>query len=243
MRTSRLLPAVVWLCACTAGPDGKAPAPGPQGAATTPTTTGQTASNGSVPSSGQAGKKTDEAVRKADVGRIRGDSTAKVWMIVMSDFQCPFCKQFHDSSDKALRAEYVDNGKVRLAFVNYPLPQHKNAPAAAEVAMCASAQDKFWQMHDALFESQDKWVPMQNPMPFFEQLAQGAGVDMAALRSCVASHKMVPLIDVDRDAARRAGAESTPTFLINGQRVAGAIPLPALRRTLDYALHGPPASK
>jgi threonine dehydrogenase-like Zn-dependent dehydrogenase len=110
-------------------------------------------------------------------------------MIIASDFQCPYCKMWHDSADMTIRREYIDNGKVRLAFINYPIGNHENAVPAAEHAMCAAAQGKFWEMHDALFGAQDKWVPLPDPSTVFTDLAAKAGVDVNALKACVASVK------------------------------------------------------
>ena len=157
-------------------------------------------------------------------------------MILASDFQCPYCKMWHDSSDLTIRREYIDNGKVRLAFVNFPIPSHQNAIPAAEYAMCAAAQDKFWQMHDALFAAQEKWVPLSEPGPALEQVAASVGVDMTSLRSCVSSHKMRPLIEADREKASRAGVRATPSFFIGTQLLEGVQPAEELRKALDAAL-------
>ena len=179
---------------------------------------------------------TDPLVARADSARIRGNPSAKIWMIIASDFQCPYCKMWHDSSDAIIRRDYIDNGKVRLAFVNFPIGSHQNAIPAAEYAMCAAAQDKFWPMHDALFASQEKWAALPDPKPLLEQVASSAGADLTALRSCVSSHKMRPLIEADREKASRAGVRATPSFFINNQLVEGVVPTAELRKTLDAAL-------
>lgn len=179
---------------------------------------------------------TDPLVARADSARIRGNPNAKVWMILSSDFQCPYCKMWHDSADMTIRREYIDNGKVRLAFVNYPIGSHQNAVPAAEYAMCAAAQNKFWEMHDALFASQDKWVPLPKPGPMLESLATSVGVEVNALRACVSSHKMLPLIEADHEKAVRAGVRATPSFFIGNQLLEG-VQMPAdLRKVLDAAL-------
>ena len=184
----------------------------------------------------QAAVSTDPLVARADSARIRGNPNAKVWMILSSDFQCPYCKMWHDSADMTIRREYIDNGKVRLAFVNYPIGSHQNAVPAAEYAMCAGAQNKFWEMHDALFASQDKWVPLPKPDPVLESLATSAGVELNALRACVSSHKMLPIIQADHDKATQAGVRATPSFFIGNQLLEG-VQMPAdLRKVLDAAL-------
>jgi protein-disulfide isomerase len=143
---------------------------------------------------------------------------------------------WHDSSDLTIRRDYIDNGKVRLAFVNFPINSHQNAIPAAEYAMCAAAQDKFWETHDALFASQEKWAALPDPKAALEQAAGSAGVDMAALRSCVSAHKMLPLIEADREKAARAGVRATPSFFVNNQTLEGVIPTAELRKALDAAL-------
>ena len=173
---------------------------------------------------------------KADLARIQGSPTAKVWVIEVSDFQCPFCRQWHEETYQKLRDEFVKTGKVRLAYVNFPLAQHTYALPAAEGAMCAGVQGKFWEMHDALFANQAKWEILPAPGPFFESLARGVGVDVARWRQCVQSRKMTPLIMADQDRARVAGAASTPSFIIGNQLLVGTQPIENLRSAIDSAL-------
>jgi protein-disulfide isomerase len=173
---------------------------------------------------------------KADLARIQGSPTAKVWVIEVSDFQCPFCRQWHEETYQKLRDEFVKTGKVRLAYVNFPLAQHTYALPAAEAAMCAGAQGKFWEMHDALFTNQAKWETLPAPAAFFESLARGAGVDVARWRQCVQSRKMTPLIMADQDRARVAGAASTPSFMIGDKLLVGTQPIENLRSAIDSAL-------
>lgn len=183
-----------------------------------------------------AASPTDPLVAKADSARIRGNPSAKVWMILASDFQCPYCKMWHDSADMVIRREYIDNGKVRLAFVNYPIGSHQNAIPAAEYAMCAAAQNKFWEMHDELFGAQEKWATLANAAPLFDELAGKTGANVADIRACVASHKMLPLIKADHEKATRAGVGATPSFFIGNQLLEGVQMPSDLRKVLDAAL-------
>jgi protein-disulfide isomerase len=173
---------------------------------------------------------------RADLARIQGSPTAPVWVIEVSDFQCPFCKQWHDETYQKLRDEFVKTGKVRLAYINFPLAQHVNAWPAAESAMCAGAQGKFWQMHDALFTSQAKWEALPSPALVFDSLARASGVDVARWRQCVQSGKMKSWIQADHDRAQAAGAASTPSFMIGDKILAGAQPIENLRSAIDSAL-------
>ena len=229
--------AVAVLAACKGAQDARAKTPAPSAenaaAAATPSAT-------STPT---AATSNDPLVARADSSRIRGSASAKVWLILASDFQCPYCKMWHDSTDAVIRREYVDNGKVRLAFVNFPLNIHPNAVPAAEYAMCAAAQDKFWQMHDSLFAQQEKWAPQEKPTAALEQVAASAGVDLTALRSCVSAHKMRPLIEADHEKAARAGVRATPSFFIGNQVLEGVQPASELRKALDAALAGAGAQK
>ena len=211
--TSRCLFAfAMLLSACADAQQGKAPPPASAGA---PATSGSAAA--------------------ADRARIQGRPSAAVWVIEVSDFQCPYCKLWHDSTYAALKREYVDAGVVRLAYINFPLAQHKNAVPAAEAAMCAGAQEKFWPMQDALFETQGYWEQLADPGPAFDSLASSVGADVPAMRSCIAAGTMKATIDGDIDRAKAAGVESTPTFIIGDQVLAGAQPLAAFRRAIAAA--------
>jgi protein-disulfide isomerase len=172
----------------------------------------------------------------ADSGRILGATGAKVWILMASDFQCPYCKMWHDQSFAALRKEYVESGKVRMAFMNFPLDQHVQAMPAAEAAMCASAQGKFWPYHTALFESQADWEKPGDQSAKFEALATKVGVDVGRYRSCTQSHVMRALIMADRDRMATHGVQSTPSFFIGAQTMAGALPTDEFRRAIDAAL-------
>jgi len=178
----------------------------------------------------------DPDVSRADLARIAGSPAAKMWVIVVSDFQCPYCKEWHDEAYRQFRKEYVETGKVRLAYINYPLNTHQNAWPAAQSAMCAAAQDKFWEMHDALFATQQRWETMTPPTPVLDSLARSLNLDVKRFSSCVSSGKMKPLIQADHDRALAAGAASTPTFLIGASVVVGAIPLADMRKRVDSAL-------
>ena len=179
---------------------------------------------------------TDSIITRADLARIQGSTAAPVWVIEVSDFECPYCKEWHEKTYAALRDQYVKTGKVRLAYVNFPLNIHPHAFPAAESAMCAGAQDRFWQMHDALFTSQSRWQGEANPTTVFDSLAQANGLEMRRWRECVSSGKMRPLIEADHERAMRAGATATPTFLIGDQLLAGAQSIEELKQAIDLAM-------
>ena len=205
-------------------------------AGTTASAAGDVRTSASAAASGMSGL-TDSISSAADQGRIRGSANAPVWFIEVSDFQCPFCKQWHDASFAAIDTEYVKTGKVRMAYLNYPLSSiHPNARAAAEAAMCASVQGKFWQLHESLFSSQARWESQSNPLPTFDSLAVAAGVNAKAWRDCMSTHASAKIIDADHDRSRSAGVRSTPTFFIGDRKLEGAYPTDSFRVAIDSAL-------
>jgi protein-disulfide isomerase len=107
---------------------------------------------------------------------------------------------------------------------------------AAEAAMCAGVQDKFWPMHDALFTTQGRWETLDNPTTVFDSLAQSNGLDIKRWRDCVSTGKMRPLIQADQYRASRAGASATPSFMIGNKLLAGALPIEELKKAIDSAM-------
>ena len=102
--------------------------------------------------------------------------------------------------------------------------------------MCSGVQGKFWEMHDRVFDTQQRWAGMPDAAPFFDSLAASAGVDAKKMRACVDSHATRALIQADYDRSSRAGINSTPSFIIGGQVIAGALPTDTFRRALDAEL-------
>ena len=197
------------------------------GQATAASATGG-ATAGAVPS--------DSISERADRGRIQGSESAGVWIVEASDFQCPFCKTWHDASYEAIVRDYVRTGKARIAYINYPLRQHQHSMEAAEAAMCASVQGKFWEMHESLFGSQQQWENLPSATAYFDSLATRANVAMPAWRDCTAKHLTRPLIDADLERGKTAGVGSTPTFFIGDQKIEGAQPLTLFREVIEAQL-------
>lgn len=188
---------------------------------------------------------TDTAVAslltRADLGRIEGQSSATVWLVVISDFQCPFCKRWHEETGPRIHAEYVRTGKLRIAYLNLPINTHRNAPPAHEAAMCAAEQGRFWPVADALFATQDRWKNRFNVEPYFDSLTTRLVSDVPRYRACVASGSTRALIDADISRVQRLGVGSTPTFLVGQQVIVGAQPYEVFKRALDGALAAGPA--
>src|SRR3989442_8879119 len=166
--------------------------------------------------------------------RAKGRVDAPVTVYEMSDFRCPYCGEFALATMPLLEREYIQPGKVRFVYINLPLPSlHKNAASAAEVALCAARQQRFWPMHDLLFRHQDQWAPLASPRAFLLALGDSAGLDRARLTRCVASGATAADVRADAERARRSGATSTPTFYIEGALLEGAAPVSVFRAVLD----------
>lgn len=165
--------------------------------------------------------------------RTRGSPTAPVTVYEISDFQCPYCAQFYLETMPLLEREYVVPGKVKFVFVNLPLPMHPNAVPAAELAMCAARQGKFWPMHDVLFRNQRQWADLGEPGQVFLAYGDSVGANREALASCVRDGTMRDSVRTDAEGGVRSGAHSTPTFYIEGGLIVGAQPVETFRAVLD----------
>ena len=166
--------------------------------------------------------------------RSKGSPKAPVTVYEMSDFQCPYCRQFALETFPQLERDYVKTGKVRWVFINFPLTSvHAHASAAAELALCAGKQQAFWRVHDLLFAHQESWAPLKEAGPFFVSLADSARLSKPALLTCLQSPDTRNSVRADAEGAARSGATSTPTFYIEGGLLEGAQPLPIFRQVLD----------
>jgi protein-disulfide isomerase len=189
-----------------------------------------------APAAAQARSGADTAPNPL-AGRMRGSPTAAVTVYEMSDFQCPYCRQFALTTFPVLDSAYVATGKVRWAFVNFPLTSiHQNAVAAAETAFCAAQQGGFWPVHDLLYRHQEVWAPLKEPAAFFLTLADSAKLSRQALLACLKSPATEAAIRADAAGAERSGASSTPTFYIEGGLLVGAQPVALFRQVLDSIL-------
>jgi protein-disulfide isomerase len=165
--------------------------------------------------------------------RTRGRAGAPVIIYEMSDFECPYCAQFWRETLPAIEHDYIATGKARLIFVNLPLSIHPNAEPAAELAMCAARQHKFWQMHDLLFRSQDQWAELKEPGPYFLALGDSVGANQSQLQQCLRTKAMRPVVQADFEGSVKSGAISTPTFYIEGQLIVGSQPFGLFKAVLD----------
>ena len=160
-----------------------------------------------------------------------GPADAKIVIVEFSDFQCPFCRRFHQDTYKALLDAYPD--QIRFVYRNLPLTQiHPFAMGSAVAAMCANDQGAFWDYHDKLFSSETLGDDV------YVQYATDLNLDLDKFKACLTSGEHDDFIQKDMDYSLSIGVQSTPTFFINGLAVIGAQPLSSFQQLIDKELAG-----
>jgi protein-disulfide isomerase len=160
-------------------------------------------------------------------------------MVEFTDFQCPFCKRFHDTVFPDLVKKYVDSGQLRIVSRNLPLPFHQNAKPAALAALCANQQEKYWPMRERLFAKNSE-LTTSNILG----AAEGASLDLAKFKSCWDAKVFDSVLKKDNDDAGTAGITGTPSFVVgkpngdkmSGDIIVGAQPLPTFEAEIDKLL-------
>jgi protein-disulfide isomerase len=162
----------------------------------------------------------------------RGKADAPVTVVEYADFQCPACGVFATTLEAGIVKDYVDTGKVRFVFHDFPLPQHSNAIAAAEAARGAADQGAFWPYHDLLYAKQSEWENSSDPLPLFSSYAEQLKLDRTAFEATFNSHTHRAEIEKLYQDSSNGGVNQTPTFVIDGK----AYYANELRTALDAAL-------
>jgi protein-disulfide isomerase len=172
--------------------------------------------------------------------QLQGDTSAPIGLVIYSDFECPFCARFAREALPRIQEKYVKTGRVLLAFRQYPLPIHAHAEKAAEAAVCAGRQARFWPYHDLLFASQ----PALDEASLVER-ATSLGFDTGAFTTCLQG-EAAAAVRADYAGGGPLGVSGTPTFLAGpivgghrlhvSQRFSGALPLAQFEAILDQLL-------
>ncbi|MCX6071574.1 MAG: DsbA family protein [Chloroflexi bacterium] len=173
-------------------------------------------------------------------GQSIGDPNAPVKIDEYSDFQCPYCRVFHDDTLPLILRDYVQTGLVYFTFHNFPVVDGgsatKESTNAAKASVCAAQQGKFFELHDVLFANQTG----ENIGDFTEKrlyaMAEVAGLNASTFDSCYRDPATANAVDEQRAAGLRAGIESTPSFLVNGTLFIGAQPYSGFQSAINAAL-------
>jgi len=171
---------------------------------------------------------------------VLGRNDAPVTLVEFSDYQCPFCQRFFATTLPALKKDYIDTGKLRFVYRDFPLEMHPHAREAAVAAHCAGEQGKYWEMHDALFQYQAALAPAQ-----LAERARALGLDSSRFDQCLTSGRHTASIERGLADGAAAGVQGTPGFVvgktqpgdtIQGTPIRGAQPLETFRRIIEQLL-------
>jgi protein-disulfide isomerase len=176
----------------------------------------------------------------------KGDVRAPVTIYEFSDYACPYCAQVATESSQAVDRKYVDTGKVRVLFYDFPIPGHGvTAIVAHEAAHCAGEQDLYWPMHDALFAQHAALAGLASTdeagaRKLVAGIAREIGARPELFAECLASERYRPIIAGLADAALAQGIDTTPTLMIvaadTQDPLAGMVPLDQVEERIDAAL-------
>ncbi len=149
---------------------------------------------------------------------VTGKGASGVTLMEYGDYQCPVCSLYYQPVKDVVTEM---NDQIFFQFRNLPIPQlHPNAFSAARAAESASLQNKFWEMHDKLYENQSKWAPSTKPLEFFKSYAQEIGLNMTQFEKDYSSSKVNDRINADVAEFNKTGHQvATPTFFINGKYI------------------------
>lgn len=175
---------------------------------------------------------------------IIGNPDAPITIIEFSDFQCPFCARFYTQTLPLIYEEYIEPGKVKLVFRDYPIQSiHPNAVPAAVASECANEQGKFKEMHDMLFEKQNEWSKQKtaDALSLFSQYATKIQLEQEVFDSCLTSGKYIEEISKDLEDGRDYGVTGTPGFFVGNDQIGyvelkGAQPFDSFKKIIDTQL-------
>ncbi len=164
-----------------------------------------------------------------------GDANAKVTIVEFSDFQCPYCGKFQQEVYPLIKQEYVDTGKASFVYLDFTF-LGEESQFAAQAAKCAGEQGKFWEFHDRLFESQNGESQGAFVVSKLKGFARGIVPSTTAFNQCLDSKKYAQAVLDETALGRTAGVSGTPTVLINGKLIVGALPYTAFKQEIEAAL-------
>lgn len=179
-------------------------------------------------------------------GYLMGSPSAPIEVIEFGDFECPVCNQFAAVTEPDIRTLYVNTGKIRFRFIDFPLGMHRNTLNASVAAACADEQGKFWPMHDVIYEKQDLWngEATSNPDKMMKTFAHGiAGMDAATFDSCLDTRRSLAKVQSHIKLAMDRQVGGTPTFIIGSQQIGNTLGLDAFKRYVDEAIAAADSAK
>jgi len=172
---------------------------------------------------------------------VKGNLNAPITIVEFSDFQCPFCAKFHSTTLPQLEASYIDSGKVKFVYRDFPIQSiHPNAVPAALASECADEQGMFWEYHDLVFENQKKWQGLSGSVMIdtFEQYALEIGLNTSDFNTCFESEKYIDEVAIDLQDGVSYGVTGTPGFFIGNDelgyvKMLGAQPYAVFQQVIE----------
>lgn len=168
---------------------------------------------------------------------VKGNRDAKVVLIEYSDFQCPACAFYYPLLEK-FAEEFGD--KLALAYRHFPLPNHQNAKSAAYAAEAAGRQEKFWEMHDLIFDNQTEWKDKRSADTIFINYAQILNLNLDQFKTNFASKEIRKKVEGAYQNSVRLGLNSTPTFFLNGMKISNPRNYEDFRGVITQAINENP---
>lgn len=148
-------------------------------------------------------------------GIVYGDPAAPITIMEFGDYQCPACGQFAQLVKPRLDFAYIETGQAKLVFHDFPLPAHPHSFLAARAARCAGDQDRYFEYHDAVFQTQREWSPMRDATGHFVGLADETGLDEDAFRECLESNRHADVVSANLRLGQLLGVGGTPTIFVH----------------------------
>lgn len=170
-----------------------------------------------------------------EYGVAVGSPDAPVIVREFADYQCPACRAFESTADR-IREQYVESGKVRFVFFDFPLRMHTNSRDAAAAARCAGRQDAYWPFHSRLYSNQREWASMTDPMSAFLNYAVESGIKAQRLRQCLVQDATNQIIAKNVEIARKIGVRATPTVLVGSRVFSGGTTFSKLSQAIEKQL-------
>jgi protein-disulfide isomerase len=166
--------------------------------------------------------KNNQGSNSQATNHVQGENAKNVTFVEYGDYQCPICGAYYQPVKEAMTPDLLKN--IHFQFRNLPLSSiHQNAFAGARAAEAAGLQNKYWEMHDMLYENQNSWSESTSPINFFKSYAKSLGLDASKFETDYSSTKVNDAINADmNEFAKTKQQQATPTFFINGVYVANS---------------------
>lgn len=166
---------------------------------------------------------------------VLGNSDAKVTIVEFADYNCTYCRQFHNEVFPRLKADYIDSGKAKFVYMDFAF-LGEGSVKSAEASYCAKDQGKYWEYNNALFKSQDSEEFIEFTDDWLLNLASDNGLDSNQFKSCYEARIHKPIVELHTGLGEKYYVNSTPTVFVNGIRIEGVMPYEDYQSLIEHEL-------